>query len=167
MDAHSLNQISLLHPCARTEVSEAWEKVQQAMPKNINVIIAESYRSFERSDHLYQLGRTLVNPDGCSAEKPLGNIITWAKAGQSWHNWGLAFDISMTCNHKADWTVGPHWLSVVRIMQTYGWEWGGNFPKGKTDNPHFEKKYGQTLSGLMALRRAGKLITGTPYVNFK
>ena len=167
MDTHSFTQIALLHPCARTEVTEAFKNVQVSMPPNINVIIDESYRSFERSDHLYELGRTIINPDGHSAEKPLGNIITWAKAGQSWHNWGLAFDIKLFFDQKVDWTVGPHWMKVVEIMHGYGWQWGGNFPKGKTDPPHFEKKYGQTLSGLMELRSAGKLIKGTPYVNFK
>ena len=164
MDQHSLNQIRLLHPIAMADAFEAWNEVQASMPDGIAVIVAESYRSFQRSSELYRLGRTLVNPDGRSGEKPMGHIVTWAQAGESWHNWGLAFDMEMTSNGHPDWTVGPHWLKAVSIMKAHGWEWGGDFTGGKTDNPHFEKKYGHTLKGLMALHNAGKFIPGTTYV---
>ncbi len=167
MDTHSINQIALLHPIARFDCTNAWTEVQADMPPNVKVQVGESLRSFERTDALYKLGRTVVNPDGKSANKAMGNIVSWAMAGLSWHDWGLAFDMTMTTNGREDWAVGPNWMKVVAIMKKHGWEWGGDFPKGKEDDPHFEKKYSQTLNGLMTLHKAGKFIPGTQYIQFE
>jgi peptidoglycan L-alanyl-D-glutamate endopeptidase CwlK len=164
MDTHSINQIALLHPIARIDCTNVWTEVQAAMPQDVIVRVGESLRSFERTDALYKLGRTVVNPDGKSEAKPMGNIVSWAKAGLSWHDWGLAFDMAMLTNGQEDWVIGPNWMKVVAIMKKHGWDWGGDFPEGKKDGPHFEKKYGQTLQGLITLHSERKFIPGTKYV---
>jgi hypothetical protein len=70
----------------------------------------------------------------------------------------------MVTNGKDDDVVGPNWMSVVRIMEQAGMEWGGDFPDLK-DNPHFENRYGHNWMDLLALYKAGKFIEGTQYVD--
>jgi len=90
--------------------------------------------------------------------------VTKAAAGQSYHNYGLAFDFAMITNGQDDDTVGPNWLKVVSIMEAAGMFWGGNFPEGFHDNPHFENRYGYNWRQLLDLYNAGTFIPGTQYV---
>src|ERR1700744_327898 len=142
MDTRSLNNLNTLHPKFRQPAIDAWTEAQAAMPANTQIIVIQGLRTFEESDDLYKLGRTVVNPDGKSASKPMGNIVTKAGAGQSYHNYGLAFDFAMVTNNRTDYVVGPNWMKVVSIMEAHGMFWGGNFPDGFKDNPHFENRYG-------------------------
>ncbi len=151
-------------PLIKRDLMVAWIKVQAEMPPNVKVIIIQGLRSFAESDHDYALGRTIINPDGKSAKKPMGNIITWAQAGESYHNYGLAFDFAMVTDGRDDYQVGPVWMRVVKIMADHGWEWGGSFPKGKTDNPHFQKRLGCNWRLLKIRHDAGDFIPGTNYV---
>lgn len=155
MDARSLGNIETLHPDPRIRQSakDAWNEVQAAMPENVKVIIICGVRSLKESLAIYNQGRTTP-----------GEIVTWALPGHSWHNYAMAFDFAMVTNGKDDESVGPNWLKVVAIMAKHGWTWGGNFPKGETDNPHFEKKCGYTTSQMLAKYNAGDFLPGTKYV---
>lgn len=154
MDARSQSQIDSLHPKFRPSVQQAWEEAQAAMPPNVQIVIIQGLRSFAESDALYAQGRTTP-----------GDIVTKAKAGQSYHNYGLAWDFLMITNGKEDNIVGPHWMQVVSIMEKYGMFWGGNFPEGFHDNPHFENHYGINWRQLLEKHNAGDFIPGTTYVN--
>lgn len=154
MDARSLNNLNTLHPKFRPSAIDAWAEAQANMPNNVQIIVIQGLRSFEESDALYEQGRT----------KP-GPIVTRAKAGQSYHNYGLAFDFEMLTNGREDGIVGPNWMKVVKIMKSHGMTWGGEFPEGFHDNPHFENKFGYNWRDLLALHQAGKFIPGTTYVN--
>lgn len=153
MDARSLANLTTLHPKFRPSAIVAWTEAQSNMPPNVQIIVVQGLRTFAESDAIYQQGRT----------KP-GPIVTMAKAGQSYHNYGLAFDFAMITDGKDDTVVGHHWLKVVEIMRKYGMTWGGDFPKFP-DNPHFENKCGHTWQDLLTLYNAGKFIEGTAYVN--
>lgn len=153
MDTESLALLNQLHPKLRAIAIEAWEQAVEAMPANVMIKITQTYRTFAQSDALYAQGRTTP-----------GQIVTNAKAGQSYHNYALAFDFSMTTNGKADWTVGPNWMEVVGIMGHHGFTWGGNFAGSFKDAPHFEMTFGHNWRDLLALHNAGKFIPGTTYV---
>src|SRR5882757_2893759 len=131
MDTRSLNNLNTLHPKFRPSAIAAWTEAQAAMPANVQIIVVQGLRSFAESDALFAQGRT----------KP-GPIVTKAKAGQSYHNYGLAFDFAMVTDGHDDETVGPNWLAVVAIMEAHGMTWGGHFPEGFHDNPHFENQFG-------------------------
>jgi len=133
---------------------QAWMEAQSVMPTNVEIIVVQGLRSFAESDALYAQGRTAPGP-----------IVTKAAAGQSYHNYGLAFDFAMITDGKDDETVGPNWMKVVNIMAKYGMTWGGNFPEGFHDNPHFENRYGKNWRDLLALHQAGKFIPGTTFVD--
>lgn len=165
MDSASLKQINLLHPKLRDEALKAWTECQAAIADhaNVKIVVDQSLRTFEQSNQLYALGRTVVNPDGKSINKPFGNKVTNAAAGQSYHNYGLAFDFKMITNGKPDWQVGPLWMKVVSIMKKYGWKWGGDFTS-PVDAPHFEKTFGLNWKQLLVKHTAKQFIPGTDYV---
>jgi peptidoglycan L-alanyl-D-glutamate endopeptidase CwlK len=60
--------------------------------RGVRYYAISGYRSIPDQDALHALGRTVKNPDGACAEKPLGNIVTKARGGQSAHNFKVACD---------------------------------------------------------------------------
>jgi hypothetical protein len=67
-------------------------KLHPKMQRIVDPVIAEqdnsllfSYRSNDEQDDLYALGRTVPGPNA-TPEKPLGDIVTNAKGGESVHN---------------------------------------------------------------------------------
>ena len=104
-------------------------------------------------------------------------MVSDAKGGQSWHNYGLAIDLVMTRDgQEIDFANTPaaaalaaadaDYAIIVNTMAQFGYTWGGNFPGNFRDVPHFENKRGQLLSDLFAKYEDGDLIAGTSYVNF-
>ena len=154
MDQRSLNNLNTLHPKLRPIAIEAWTEAQAEMPSNVQIIVIQGLRTFAESNALYAQGRTTEGP-----------IVTKAAAGQSYHNYGLAFDFCMITNGKEDNIVGPNWMKVVSIMESHGMTWGGNFPEGFHDNPHFENRFGYNWRDLLKKYNAADFIAGTQYVN--
>ncbi|MDB5006987.1 MAG: cwlK [Mucilaginibacter sp.] len=153
MDTRTLNNLNTLHPKFQPSAINAWTEAQAAMPANVKIIVIQGLRTFAESDALYAQGRTAP-----------GAIVTKAAAGQSYHNYGLAFDFAMVTNGHDDYVVGPNWMKVVSIMEANGMFWGGNFSGGFQDNPHFENRYDYNWRQLLALHNAGTFVPGTTYV---
>lgn len=100
--------------------------IMEAVKEPIRIV--EGFRSFEKQQEYYDQGRT----------KP-GNIITNAKAGESLHNYGVAFDVIFT--EKG---YNGNWELLGKVGKALGFEWGGDFT-GIVDKPHFEMKLSYTL----------------------
>lgn len=166
--SQSIALLNQLHPKLRQIAIDAYNKAVQTTPTNVHPYIIETGRSFEESDHDYKLGRTIVNPDGKSAKKPMGNIISNAQAGTSWHNWYLALDFGLLINGKVSYNVDANWMKVVSIFEAVGFNSGLNFPHNFVDSPHLEHKMGQTISGLLAKYHAGDFMPAPNniYINF-
>jgi RHS repeat-associated protein len=131
--ASNNGKIADLDPRMQQPVIDLINRSQNEL--GLKLVIASSYRSIEKQQSLYDQGRT----------KP-GDIVTWAKPGYSFHNFRLAIDVyPAKANGEPNWNaiVPP---TVVHIADELGIQWGGRFPKGKTDNPHFQMKFGQTIS---------------------
>lgn len=93
--------------------------------------ITEGYRTPERQDELYAQGRT----------RP-GNIVTNARAGESFHNYGVAVDIVF---RKEGYTVSDKvWKTFGALANTYGFEWGGDWEEF-VDFPHIQMTLGYTI----------------------
>lgn len=91
------------------------------------VRIVEGYRSLERQTELYNQGR----------ETP-GAIVTNAKAGESFHNYGVAVDIIF---RKEGYNAPKAlWETLGTIGEKHGFSWGGRW-KSFTDLPHFEMTF--------------------------
>ena len=148
-DQISLQRLKTLHPSIQMDVELA---LRSCWANGFYVRITFGLRTAQEQHFLYQQGRT----------RP-GKIVTWADAWQSYHNYGLAWDIclmikgndnlwdmkaDMNGNHIAD------WMEVVTIFkQIKGCEWGGDWKRPKTDNPHFQLRFGLSTADLMRLKR--------------
>ena len=99
--------------------------------EKLPVVIVETLRSYERSNELYAQGRTTP-----------GQIVTKAKAGQSYHNFGLAIDMVLLDDGQPTWDFDPAgkvWSRVVWLAKNRGLAWGGDW-RGFVDTPHFQPK---------------------------
>jgi peptidoglycan L-alanyl-D-glutamate endopeptidase CwlK len=110
--------------------------------QDIDILITSTYRDGESQTALYAQGRT----------KP-GNIVTNAKAGQSFHNWKCAFDVVPLRNGKPVWgTNGKDlelWNKVGAIGESVGLEWAGRWKRFR-EFPHFQFTGGLTLADFQA-----------------
>ncbi len=144
-DSKTNQSVSLpteLHPVVKERSNQL---IQHSAKKGIVIVVTDGFRSAEEQDRLYDKGRT--------AE---GNIVTFAKGGESYHNYGLAIDFALKTpsgnviwdrqydgnkNGKADWT------EVVEMAKALGFEWGGDWAKFK-DYPHLQMNFGLTIAKL-------------------
>ncbi|UPK44016.1 M15 family metallopeptidase [Paenibacillus pabuli] len=124
--------------------------VRKTARRGIEIVITHGFRSIEEQDALYNQGRSIA-----------GNIVTNAKGGESYHNYGLAIDFALRTpegdvvwdmerddngNGKAD------WLEVVELAKELGFTWGGdwaNFP----DYPHLQMDFGLSINDLKRGKR--------------
>lgn len=173
MDKLSVDRISKLHPDIRSNALDVLSECECVLKGSSTVRFTYTLRTFKEQQDLYNLGRTIVNPDGKSKGKPMGNIVTNAKAGQSIHNYGLAIDIALIIDGKtASWNTIKDfdgdgisdWMECVKIFKKHGWEWGGDW-RSFPDAPHFQFDYGYSWQQLQAKFNSGDLIPGTQYVN--
>lgn len=153
METHSIAQLQLLHPAIRDKAIDAYNEAVKATPAGVHTYIDQTYRTFAESDALYAQGRTAP-----------GSIVTNAKAGQSYHNYGLALDFHLQINGVDSWNVDHNWMIVVNVFKTFGFNWGGDFAGSFKDYPHLENKLGHNWRDLLALHNAGDFIPGTTYV---
>jgi peptidoglycan L-alanyl-D-glutamate endopeptidase CwlK len=159
MDKITLERINLIHPVLRNEVNEIYQEICKVLTDNVRCRFTHTLRTFAEQDALFAQGRT----------KP-GSIVTNARSGRSWHNYGMAIDIvllidknrdgvfeSVSYDTKADFDSDGKrdWIEVVNIFKEYGWEWGGDWRF--VDAPHFQKTMGQTIRGMLSKHTTGRV----------
>lgn len=111
--------------------------------QGIDVLITSTLRDNESQNALYAQGRTTA-----------GNIVTNAKAGQSFHNYGCAFDFVPLVNGKAVWNDSKLFERCGVIAESCGLEWAGRWKSFK-ELAHCQYTGGLTIKDL----QAGKAIT--------
>lgn len=179
-DYISQNRAQNLHPKVRQDVIDTINLAEAQFPSTVAIRIVQGLRTIDEQNALYALGRTKINPDGKSARKPLGNIVTNAIGGKSYHNYGLAIDFALlydTDNNGTYETLSwdmvkdfdrdgqADWMEVVKVFKSRGWEWGGDW-KSIKDNPHFQKTFNHSIAQLQELYKdKTKRIPNTPYIN--
>ena len=94
----------------------------------IRMRVTDGYRSHAQQNELYKKGRTTKGP-----------VVTWVKAGYSYHNYGLAVDVCTIENGKAYWREKDYKLFNNEAVK-FGAEWGIKFK----DKPHFQFRFGKT-----------------------
>ncbi len=140
--------IAKLHPMMRQSAISAINELDHKY--KIKVRAYSGLRSFDEQQTLYDKGRITA-----------GKIVTNAKPGSSFHNYGLAFDVVEIKNKKALWS-GPNWEKIAEVFKRHGFEWGGDWTSFK-DKPHFQMPFGKTTSQLLALHN--KQMDANQYVN--
>ncbi|RLL42091.1 M15 family peptidase [Oceanobacillus piezotolerans] len=119
--------------------------ISEARHIGIEVIITEEVRTMERQQALYDQGRTSD-----------GSIVTYAEAGESYHNYGLAIDYALENNHgELIWNIEydgnnngkADWFEVADIAKQLGFTWGGDWTHFK-DYSHLEMTFGLSIEQL-------------------
>lgn len=131
-----MNLITSLHP----KVVEAVNKlITEAKARGLNVGMRSGIRTAEEQDDLYALGRTKINPDGIKPNRPMGRIVTKARAFESWHNYGIAVDVVFRTDKGWTWDDVPDekWDELGNVGKLFGFEWGGDWSSWP-DLPHFQ-----------------------------
>lgn len=125
--------------------------IERAYSRGVPIVITQGLRTFAEQDGLYAQGRT----------KP-GAVVTNARGGYSYHNFGLAVDfalllpdgrqISYDMRRDGDGDKTADWMEVVQEAKALGFEWGGDWIKFK-DYPHFQMDFGLSMADLRAGRK--------------
>ncbi|MBN4061646.1 M15 family metallopeptidase [Bacteroidales bacterium AH-315-I05] len=143
-DAQTDAEIALLHPSIRQKTIRFINTADNQL--GIKLRIIDGYRTFGEQEAEYAKGRTAP-----------GDIVTNAEPGESYHNYGLAWDVqpqrTLTSNE---------WQQLGTMAEVYGFRWGGKFIS-LDDKPHFEADNIPHHSELLALVNKGKTTYG--YVN--
>ena len=114
------------------------EFINSCKKNNIDIIITSTYRDAESQNALYAQGRTLP-----------GKKVTNAKAGQSFHNWRVAFDFVPIVGGKAIWNDDTLWTKCGEIAEGIGLEWAGRWKTFK-ETAHCQYTGGLTLADFQA-----------------
>jgi peptidoglycan L-alanyl-D-glutamate endopeptidase CwlK len=122
--------IKELHPIV-LEKTQAF--IAKCKENGIDALITSTYRDNAAQDALYAKGRT----------KP-GAIVTNAKAGQSFHNYRVAFDFVPIVHGKPDWNNTETFKKCGEIAESVGLEWAGRWKKFK-EMAHCQYTGGLTL----------------------
>jgi len=140
-DPISLRRLAALHPVV---ANAGRGLLERCAGTGLALLVTQGLRSWEEQDALYAQGRT----------KP-GRIVTHARGGQSYHNFGLAFDVVVLDSMgKAEWDPAhPGWQTAGQIGKALGLEWGGDWTK--KDLPHFQHTGGLSTERCRALYPGG------------
>jgi peptidoglycan L-alanyl-D-glutamate endopeptidase CwlK len=116
-----------LHPKVKPLCVDFIEKCKHI---GIDVLITSTYRDGEAQNALYALGRTVkgANP---KPSKPMGDIVTNASAGKSYHNYRVAFDFAPIVNGKVMWDDAALFTRCGEVAESVGLEWAGRWTKFK------------------------------------
>lgn len=132
-----------LHPKVR---SMARKLLARCAKEGIDLLVTSTYRDAESQNALYAKGRTVP-----------GKKVTNARAGESLHNYRVAFDVVPLRAGKPVWGTsgedGKLWNRVGQIGEACGLEWAGRWKSFK-EFPHFQYTGGLKLADF----QAGKMI---------
>lgn len=136
----TIENLSSLNKRALAKLEPFVTAAEQAMEKHgVRVEVISGLRSWAAQAALFAQGRT----------KP-GRIVTKARPGSSWHNYGLAIDLGLFSNGVYLDEVDPKradrlYQEIGAIASKHSVEWAGNW-KSFTETPHFQVTFGLTLS---------------------
>lgn len=108
--------------------------IERAAQEGIPLVLVSGHRSDEEQDALYAQGRS-----SAPGEKPKA-VVTGARGGSSWHNYGFAFDVAIVKGNQPTWPPNLElWGRVGAIGEELGLGWGAKVVKPpNTDLGHFQ-----------------------------
>ena len=148
--------IQKLYPGIRQPVRAL---LQEIANNGIKGGIFAGIRTYSEQDLLYAKGRTIKK----DARGNKLQIVTNARGGGSFHNFGVAIDW-VFFDKKGNWTWNGPYDAVVKIVKAMGFESGADFyywefgrKKALPDKPHIQMSYGQDIRKLDYIyQHAGK-----------
>lgn len=142
-DAASERNIATMLPTAQ---AMARVVLHIARSRGWDVRVTSGTRTHAEQAVLYARGRTTP-----------GNIVTNARPGSSWHNYGAACDVSVFTNghyEARDLTIYKALGAAVLADVTWPEEWGGRWVSIK-DWPHYQLTGGHSIAQVRKLWDAG------------
>jgi hypothetical protein len=134
----SVDRLNKLHPKVRGIFRLFVEDAEREL--GITLRITQGMRTIAEQNTLYAQGRD-GNP---------GKIVTNAKGGSSYHNYGLAIDVLPIKGGQPDWNYD--YSKLQPIAERHGIVWGGTF-QSIIDKPHFELSLGYKPSQLAGITK--------------
>lgn len=128
--------------------SLAREFLKLCTENGLPVTILVAFRSWNDQDALYAQGRTAP-----------GNVVTDAMGGDSFHNWGLAFDCAPLVNGMINWSAMNKFDEMGALGQKVGLERGGHWTASSVnliDKPHFQYTFGLKIEQLLDGARSSR-----------
>jgi len=131
------------------------QPMARAFVHNVRLVTGREIRltrglcTFEEQNDLYAFGRTKI-----------GKIVTFAKAGRSMHNYGLAFDFCFVGKNPylEDLAEAKKWPEFEAIWEACAVEGeklglvsGRRFTRPRRDNPHMELQCGLTIDQIASI----------------
>jgi peptidoglycan L-alanyl-D-glutamate endopeptidase CwlK len=130
MDSFSEKLLAEVHPALAEKVRSMAELLAL---ENITIRVTTALRSWKEQAALYAEGR---DANGNVVSKSL--VVTHAKPGTSWHNYGLAADVAPFDNGIPDWNAShPAWKRIVAVGESVGLVAGAKW-RTFPDYPHFQ-----------------------------
>lgn len=154
-DAISRARIEKLHPVARDDFRNFIIDAEQSL--GITLRVTQGLRTFAEQDELFSRGRTKFYDE---KGNKLG-VVTNARSGGSYHQYGLAIDLVELKNGKPNWNF--NYRLLLPHASKYFISWGGEF-KSIQDKPHFEKRFGLHWTALLDKYKNKYFIPDTEYV---
>lgn len=145
--AETSETVAGLHPAV---IEKKNELVRETKKIGISIVITQGFRSHEEQDRLYEQGR-----------KTEGRVVTNARGGESYHNYGLAIDFALRgkdgevlwdLEYDGNGNGKSDWMEVVGIAKSIGFEWGGDW-EDFPDYPHLQLSFGLSLADLQRGKR--------------
>jgi peptidoglycan L-alanyl-D-glutamate endopeptidase CwlK len=129
-DHRSQRNIDTLEPLT---AKLATEHLRRLAAEGMNFKVTSGTRTMAEQAALYAQGRTAA-----------GAVVTKARPGYSWHNFGVAYDLTLFSGKNPIWE-SPKYLRAGEVGKDLGLEWGGEWRTFK-DTPHFQRPMGVTLA---------------------
>jgi peptidoglycan L-alanyl-D-glutamate endopeptidase CwlK len=130
--------------------------IDRCYARGVPIVITQGFRTIAEQNALYAQGRTAY-----------GNVVTNARGGHSFHNFGVAIDfalllpngreVSWDTKRNGDLDLLPDWDEVVTEAKRLGFAWGGDWRSFK-DMPHFQMSFGLLTADYRAGRSPAKLL---------
>ena len=133
MASHSLDDLT---PAAKA-AAQKW--LAACTDAGLNVLVYCTYRSPEEQDELYKVGRT-VKGANVKPSKPMGDIVTNARGGQSKHQACIAIDFVPLIFGKEQWNNAALYRKAGELAEANGFEWAGRWTGSLRENAHIQLK---------------------------
>jgi peptidoglycan LD-endopeptidase CwlK len=135
---------------------KAIELVNTAYNQGIRIAVTSGYRSNEEQAEKYGQGRAHYIYNGKDYGSPRQAKVSNAKPGTSFHNFGLAFDVTLFDEDKNPiWNDLATYRKVGKMGQKLGLTWGADWDGDGSsaderfiDLPHFQHDFGLSLAQL-------------------
>lgn len=158
----SAARLTGLHPAVQAAAAAL---IERSYACGVPILITQGLRTMAEQNALYAQGRT----------RP-GSIVTNARGGESYHNYGLAVDfalllpngssVSWDMTRDGDQDGTPDWREVVQQAKAIGFEWGGDWTSFK-DYPHLQMSFGLRLADLRTGKKPADAVVAAVYERIK